>query len=188
MAVTHRYVIHHMCIYPFLPALIWFCLPFYSCLTELKEQLLARSSRVDDIERLKTEFTEQRREIKEQNEAELENLRRYVSANRHVHTLWWFPNYSCLSLQVGCIGHRPALQDLRWYLSIFHLYPKEMISHLIISYSFWRYFEQRLRATEESYREEIALLQLRLVEGALEDSVLKTADARYTHTSMRKIS
>ncbi|XP_068574033.1 pericentrin isoform X2 [Cebidichthys violaceus] len=83
-------------------------------LGELKEQLLARSSRVDDIERLKMEFNEQKREIKEQNEAELESLRRY--------------------------------------------------------------FEQRMRATEESYREEIALLQLRLVESALEDSVLKTAD------------
>uniref|UniRef100_UPI0037E7F2AE pericentrin isoform X2 n=1 Tax=Semicossyphus pulcher TaxID=241346 RepID=UPI0037E7F2AE len=79
-------------------------------LGELKEQLLARSSRVDDIERLKTEFNDQKREIKEQNEAELESLRRY--------------------------------------------------------------FEQRLQVTEESYREEIALLQLRLVEGALEESVL----------------
>ncbi|XP_041760284.2 pericentrin isoform X1 [Coregonus clupeaformis] len=86
-------------------------------LGELKEQLLARSSRVDDIERLKAEFNEQRREIKEQNEVELENLRRY--------------------------------------------------------------FEQRLRVAEESYREEIALLQLRLVEGALEDSVLKTQDASF---------
>ncbi|XP_042292883.1 pericentrin isoform X3 [Thunnus maccoyii] len=83
-------------------------------LGELKEQLLARSSRVDDIERLKTEFNEQKQEIKEQNEAELESLRRY--------------------------------------------------------------FEQRLRAAEENYREEIALLQLRLVEGALEESVLKTSD------------
>lgn len=52
------------------------------CFTELKEQLLARSSRVDDIERLKMEFNEQKREIKEQNEAELENLRRY-------HTITW---------------------------------------------------------------------------------------------------
>uniref|UniRef100_A0A4W5KUS0 ELK domain-containing protein n=1 Tax=Hucho hucho TaxID=62062 RepID=A0A4W5KUS0_9TELE len=84
-------------------------------LGELKEQLLARSSRVDDIERLKAEFNEQRREINEQNEVELENLRRY--------------------------------------------------------------FEQRLRVAEESYREEIALL--RLVEGALEDSVLKTQDASF---------
>ncbi|XP_028252082.1 pericentrin isoform X2 [Parambassis ranga] len=81
-------------------------------LGELKEQLLARSCRVDDIERLKTEFNEQKREIKEQNEAELESLRRY--------------------------------------------------------------FEKRLLATEESYKEEIALLQLKLVEGALEESVLKT--------------
>ncbi|XP_054861917.1 pericentrin isoform X3 [Amphiprion ocellaris] len=81
---------------------------------ELKEQLLARSSRVDDIECLKKEFNEQKREIKEQNEAELENLRRY--------------------------------------------------------------FEKRLRATEESHKEEIALLQLRLVESALEESVLKTTD------------
>ncbi|XP_062324892.1 pericentrin isoform X2 [Osmerus eperlanus] len=86
-------------------------------LGELKEQLLARSSRVDDIERLKVEFNEQRREIRQQNEAELESLRRY--------------------------------------------------------------FEQRLRAAEESYREEIALLQLRLVEGALEESVLKTGDASF---------
>lgn len=57
---------------------------FFPCrrpyfLTELKEQLLARSSRVDDIERLKTEFNEQKREIKQQNEAELESLRRYES-------------------------------------------------------------------------------------------------------------
>ncbi|XP_059427488.1 pericentrin isoform X2 [Carassius carassius] len=86
-------------------------------LGELKEQLLARSSQVDDIERLKQEFTQQRQEIKEQNEMELENLRTY--------------------------------------------------------------FEQRLRVTEEGHREEIALLQLRLVEGALEDSVLKTGDASF---------
>ncbi|KAG1942369.1 pericentrin [Pimephales promelas] len=86
-------------------------------LGELKEQLLARSSRVDDIERLKQEFAQQRQEIKELNEAELENLRTY--------------------------------------------------------------FEQRLRVTEESHREEIALLQLRLIEGALEDSVLQTGDASF---------
>ncbi|XP_058471141.1 pericentrin [Solea solea] len=83
-------------------------------LGELKEQLLARSSRVDDIERLKIDFNEQKQEIKHKNEAELESLRRY--------------------------------------------------------------FEQRLQATEESYREEMALLQLRLVERALEESVLKTAN------------
>ncbi|XP_077416104.1 pericentrin isoform X2 [Vanacampus margaritifer] len=83
-------------------------------LGELKEQLVARSSRVDDIERVKVEFNKQKLEIKEQNEAELESLRRY--------------------------------------------------------------FEQRLRASEDSYREEIALLQLKLVERALEESVLKTTD------------
>ncbi|KAM8833844.1 pericentrin [Synchiropus picturatus] len=85
-------------------------------LGELKEQLLARSSRVEDIERLKAEFSEQKREIKEQNEVELESLRRY--------------------------------------------------------------FEQRLQSAEENHREEIALLQLKLVEGALEESVLRTADRR----------
>ena len=42
-----------------------------------------------------------------------------------------------------------------------------------------RYFEQRLQATEESYREEIALLQLRMVESALEESLNKTAHDRY---------
>ncbi|KAK5886534.1 hypothetical protein CesoFtcFv8_017560 [Champsocephalus esox] len=90
-------------------------------LGELKEQLLARSARVDDIERLKTEFNEQKREIKEQNEAELDSLRRY--------------------------------------------------------------FEQRLRATEEGHREEIALLQLRLVERALEESVMRTADDSFSSIS-----
>lgn len=52
------------------------------------------------------------------------------------------------------------------------------IMHILLHSSF-RYFEQRLRATEENYREEIALLQLRLVERALEESVLKTTDDRY---------
>ncbi|KAJ8367066.1 hypothetical protein AAFF_G00333400, partial [Aldrovandia affinis] len=83
----------------------------------LKEQLLARSARVEDIERLKEEFSRQRRDIQEHNEAELENLRMY--------------------------------------------------------------FEQRLRSTEENYREEVAMLQLRLVEGALEDSALKTGDSSF---------
>lgn len=52
-----------------------------------------------------------------------------------------------------------------------------LIARVSPSFSF-RYFEQRLRVTEENYREEIALLQLRLVEGALEESVLKTKDDR----------
>lgn len=91
----------------------------FICASELKEHLLARSSRVDDIERLKQEFGQQRRDLKEHNEMELENLRTY--------------------------------------------------------------FEQRLRSSEESHREEIALLQLRLVERALEESVLKTGDARWDH-------
>ncbi|KAM9354836.1 pericentrin [Pholidichthys leucotaenia] len=93
-------------------------------LGELKEQLLARSSRVEDIERLKMEFNEQKREIKEQNEAELESLRKY--------------------------------------------------------------FEKRLRAAEENYKEEITLLQLRLVEGALEESVLKTTDCVMSSGQMEK--
>lgn len=84
--------------------------------SELKEQLLARTSCVDDIERLKQDFSQQRRELQEQNEAELENLRVY--------------------------------------------------------------FEQRLHASEENHREEIALLQRRLVEGNLEDSALKSGDSR----------
>ncbi|KAM8917072.1 pericentrin isoform 2-T2 [Spinachia spinachia] len=94
-------------------------------LGELKEQLLARSSRVEDFERLKAEFNEQKQEIKQQNEAELESLRRY--------------------------------------------------------------FEQRLRASEDSYREEIALLQLRLVESALEESVLKTAHDSFSSVSQGQI-
>ncbi|KAI5613710.1 pericentrin [Silurus asotus] len=86
-------------------------------LGDLKEQLLARTSRVDDLERLKQEFSQQRRELQEQNEIELENLRVY--------------------------------------------------------------FEQRLQASEENHREEISLLQLRLVEGALEDSALKAGDVSF---------
>uniref|UniRef100_A0A3B3ZBW4 ELK domain-containing protein n=1 Tax=Periophthalmus magnuspinnatus TaxID=409849 RepID=A0A3B3ZBW4_9GOBI len=88
-------------------------------LGELKEQLRARSAQVEDIERLKVDFNEQKREIKQQNETELESLRRY--------------------------------------------------------------FEQRLQVAEEGYREEIALLQLRMVEGALEESVLKTLSLKETH-------
>lgn len=53
-------------------------------------------------------------------------------------------------------------------------------SHSLSSYRLlpFRYFEQRLRVAEETYREEIALLQLRLVESALEESVLKTTESR----------
>ncbi|KAM4723553.1 pericentrin isoform 2-T2 [Anableps anableps] len=91
-------------------------------LGELKEQLMAHSSQVDDIERLKTEFSEQKRELKELHEAELENLRKY--------------------------------------------------------------FEKRLHASEETYKEEIALLQLRLVESALEESVMKMADDSTMHHSV----
>ncbi|MBN3318927.1 AKAP9 protein, partial [Atractosteus spatula] len=83
-------------------------------LGELKEQLLARSSHVEDLERLKQEFNQQRRDLQAHNELELENLRTY--------------------------------------------------------------FEQRLRYAEESYREEIAILQLRLEKGAKEESFLETGD------------
>ncbi|XP_041119285.1 pericentrin isoform X2 [Polyodon spathula] len=46
-------------------------------LGELKEQLLARTSRIDDIEQLKQEFDQQRLELRAQNEIELEHLRTY---------------------------------------------------------------------------------------------------------------
>uniref|UniRef100_A0A3Q2P6W8 Pericentrin n=1 Tax=Fundulus heteroclitus TaxID=8078 RepID=A0A3Q2P6W8_FUNHE len=42
-----------------------------------------------------------------------------------------------------------------------------------------KYFEKRLHASEETYKEEIALLQLRLVESALEESVMKTNDLMF---------
>jgi len=51
-------------------------------------------------------------------------------------------------------------------------------SMYIFPSSSFRYFEKRLHAAGESYKEEIALLQLKLVEGALEESVLKTTDDR----------
>uniref|UniRef100_A0A3B3YRD9 Pericentrin/AKAP-450 centrosomal targeting domain-containing protein n=1 Tax=Poecilia mexicana TaxID=48701 RepID=A0A3B3YRD9_9TELE len=44
-----------------------------------------------------------------------------------------------------------------------------------------KYFEKRLHASEETYKEEVALLQLRLVESALEESVMKTADDSAMH-------
>ncbi|KAI1899257.1 hypothetical protein AGOR_G00059940 [Albula goreensis] len=75
-------------------------------LEDLREQLLTRSSQAEEVEQLKEDFSRQRRDIQEHNEAELDSLRTY--------------------------------------------------------------FEQRLRAAEESYREEVALLQCRLVEGAEE--------------------
>ncbi|XP_058889407.1 pericentrin-like [Acipenser ruthenus] len=45
--------------------------------SELKEQLLARTSRIDDIEQLKQEFAQQCLELRAQNEIELEHLRTY---------------------------------------------------------------------------------------------------------------
>ncbi|KAM6071167.1 pericentrin isoform 2-T2 [Chlamydotis macqueenii] len=44
---------------------------------ELKEQLLARASQVEEIERLKQEFEQQRQQIKSEHEIELEQLRLY---------------------------------------------------------------------------------------------------------------
>ncbi|XP_076198080.1 pericentrin isoform X2 [Aptenodytes patagonicus] len=44
---------------------------------ELKEQLLARASRVEEIERLKQEFEQQRQQRKSEHETELEQLRLY---------------------------------------------------------------------------------------------------------------
>lgn len=58
------------------------CLFFH--FPELKAQLIARSSQVDDIEHLKTEFSEQKREIKELHEVELENLRKYDDITTHL--------------------------------------------------------------------------------------------------------
>ncbi|XP_009319102.1 PREDICTED: pericentrin [Pygoscelis adeliae] len=46
-------------------------------LSELKEQLLARASRVEEIERLKQEFEQQRQQRKSEHETELEQLRLY---------------------------------------------------------------------------------------------------------------
>ncbi|KAG7466960.1 hypothetical protein MATL_G00148170 [Megalops atlanticus] len=80
----------------------------------LREQLLSRPSHAEDIERLKREFSEQRKHLQEHHEAELENLRSY--------------------------------------------------------------FEQRLHSAGESYREEITLLQTKLVERALEESAVKMGD------------
>lgn len=147
-------------------ALTFLCLCFPPhFLTELKEQLLARSSRVDDIERLKTEFNDQKREIREQNEAELESLRRFEGTRTHS----W-----CVSSNISC--------NL-YCLPMFQI----SVDYTCFTWSFFRYFEQRLRVTEENHREEIALLQLRLVEGALEESVLKTSDDRYECPYVRPI-
>ncbi|XP_076871678.1 pericentrin isoform X3 [Brachyhypopomus gauderio] len=52
-------------------------------LGELKEQLVARSSRVEDVERLKQELAQQRRDLQQQNEAELEGLRTYFEQRLH---------------------------------------------------------------------------------------------------------
>ncbi|XP_028810114.1 pericentrin isoform X3 [Denticeps clupeoides] len=84
-------------------------------LAELKGHLLVHSTWKDDVGKLKKEFAQQRQDLQEQNEHELENLRTF--------------------------------------------------------------FQQWLQSIEESRREEIALLQLRLVEDTLEESVLKTGNA-----------
>lgn len=66
-----------------------------------------------------------------------------------------------------------GLVDFSLYCTYMHVF---LSPHL-------RYFEKRLHATEESYKEEIALLQLKLVEGALEDSLLKITDDGYLSLS-----
>ncbi|KAM6268405.1 pericentrin isoform 3-T3 [Porphyrio hochstetteri] len=53
-------------------------------LSELKEQLLARASRVEDIERLKQEFEQQRQQRKCEHETELEQLRLYFEKKLRV--------------------------------------------------------------------------------------------------------
>lgn len=65
-------------------------------LPELKEHLLARSPHVDDIEQLKKEFSQQKLEIKELNETELENLRRYEKPE----VVAWAPTQSLDTLFV----------------------------------------------------------------------------------------
>lgn len=52
------------------------CVGFASIL-ELKEQLLARASQVEEIERLKQEFEQQHQQRKSEHETELEQLRLY---------------------------------------------------------------------------------------------------------------
>ncbi|XP_040980501.1 pericentrin isoform X5 [Aquila chrysaetos chrysaetos] len=51
---------------------------------ELKEQLLARASRVEEIERLKQEFEQQRQQRKSEHETELEQLRLYFEKKLRV--------------------------------------------------------------------------------------------------------
>ncbi|XP_075285816.1 pericentrin isoform X4 [Opisthocomus hoazin] len=51
---------------------------------ELKEQLLARASRVEEIERLKEEFEQQRQQRKSEHETELEQLRLYFEKKLRV--------------------------------------------------------------------------------------------------------
>ncbi|KAM8806624.1 pericentrin [Eudromia elegans] len=53
-------------------------------LSELKEQLLARASQVEEIERLKQEFEQQRQQRKSEHEAELEQLRLYFEKKLNV--------------------------------------------------------------------------------------------------------
>ncbi|KAM9287336.1 pericentrin [Morus bassanus] len=53
-------------------------------LSELKEQLLARASRVEEIERLKQEFEQQRQQRKSEHETELEQLRLYFEKKLRV--------------------------------------------------------------------------------------------------------
>uniref|UniRef100_A0A8C0AQC6 Pericentrin n=1 Tax=Buteo japonicus TaxID=224669 RepID=A0A8C0AQC6_9AVES len=53
-------------------------------LSELKEQLLARASRVEEIERLKQEFEQQHQQRKSEHETELEQLRLYFEKKLRV--------------------------------------------------------------------------------------------------------
>ena len=56
----------------------------FASVPELKEQLLARASRVEEIERLKEEFEQQRQQRKSEHETELEQLRLYFEKKLRV--------------------------------------------------------------------------------------------------------
>uniref|UniRef100_H3AHT1 A-kinase anchoring protein 9 n=1 Tax=Latimeria chalumnae TaxID=7897 RepID=H3AHT1_LATCH len=56
---------------------VLFLFGFFNCVTDLKEQLKVRSARLEEIEKLKMEFSQQRKELEDQHSQEIERLRSY---------------------------------------------------------------------------------------------------------------
>ncbi|XP_067892307.1 pericentrin isoform X2 [Heterodontus francisci] len=137
-------------------------------LSEFKEQLLARTSRVEDVERLKQELVEQREQLQKQHVCELEQLKSYFEEKLK-------DMKEKNSVEVAQLEQR-LQEDMRLPLGLqsdLSLNQTVEPSLSLLSFSDLtekNYFQHRIQIVEElaqkleQYKEEIKMLQLQLEE------------------------